>query len=43
MHSDASVCKREKGAAQQFREGTVLSTKYSHDYGLEGSDRDRTY
>lgn len=47
MHSDASVCKREKEAeaAQQLREGTVqvLSIKYSHDYGLEESDRGRTY
>lgn len=37
--------KREKEAAQQLMEGAmlVLSTKYSHDYGLEGSDRDRIY
>lgn len=43
MHSDATVCVREKEAAQQLREGTaqVLSTKYFHVYGLEESGRDR--
>lgn len=45
MHSDASVCKREKEAAQHLREGTVqvLSAKYSHDYSPEESDKGRIF